>query len=460
MEAASGAHERPDPSVVRRVGLVTAAGSTIEWYDFFIFTTAAALVFPKLFFSPEFSPLAATLASFATLSVGFIARPIGGALWGHYGDKYGRKPSLVAALLVMAIATFLIGVLPSYATIGIAAPLLLTILRFLQGLAVGGQWGGGVLLATEYAPPERRGLFGSFPQLGVPAGLILGNGLFLIIAASVSPEAFLSWGWRVPFLASIVLIAVALYIQLRIEDTPVFRRLEERLEQQQREAGAKYGSPLVDVLRNHLGQVLIAAGVFFVANGAFYVLVTGLLDYGERVLGLPRSTMLFAVLVAAVAQAVTIVAASALSDRVGRKPVYLASCAALAVWTPVMFVMIDTKSTALIVLGVAIALGIHGGMYGPLAALFTEMFSARVRYSGASMGYQLAAVAGGGFAPLIMTSLLAATGTSLSVSAYMFVMCAITFFSTLAVKETYEDEMAADYYGHDLPAGSEKTPAS
>src|ERR671929_1144782 len=321
MTDASAQAAAPSPSTVRKVALAAMAGSAIEWYDFFIYLTAAALVFGPLYF-PGSSEVAGVLASFSTAAVGFVARPVGGILFGHFGDRLGRKPTLVIALLTMGTATMLVGLLPTFATIGVAAPIILFVLRFLQGLAVGGQWGGAMLLATEYAPPDKRGFYGSFAQVGVPVGLVLGNAFFLILTAVMSPEAFEIWGWRIPFLASIVLIGLAMYIQLRLEDTPAFRRLQERQQEAQEEGdGAQQRSPVLQVIREHPKQILLAAGAFFVVNGAFYVLITGMLDYGTRDLGLSRSAMLTAVLISSVAQIVMLPAWSLLSDRVGRRQV-------------------------------------------------------------------------------------------------------------------------------------------
>ncbi|HEV8225183.1 MAG TPA: MFS transporter, partial [Rubrobacteraceae bacterium] len=293
----------PSPSTVRKVALAAMAGSAIEWYDFFIYLTAAALVFGPLFF-PGSSEVAGVLAAFSTAAVGFVARPIGGLLFGHFGDRLGRKPTLVIALLTMGTATTLVGLLPTYMTIGVAAPIALFVLRFLQGLAVGGQWGGAVLLATEYAPEGKRGYYGSFAQMGVPVGLLLGNTVFLLISGIFGEQAFATWAWRIPFLLSVILIGIALYIQLRLEDTPVFRRLEER---QQEGEDAESSSPVLEVLRDHPKQVLLAGGAFFVVNGAFYVLITGMLDYGTRTLGLSQNVMLAAVLISAAVEAVAIV---------------------------------------------------------------------------------------------------------------------------------------------------------
>jgi metabolite-proton symporter len=436
----------PEPSTIRKVLVAACAASAIEWYDFFIYLTAAALVFPALFFPADIDPVAGVLASFSTAAVGFFARPVGGVLFGHFGDRMGRKKTLVTALLLMGIATTLVGLLPTYSTIGIWAAVALFVLRICQGLAVGGQWGGAMLLATEYAPPDKRGFYGSFAQVGVPIGLVLGNAFFLILTAVMSPEAFEAWGWRIPFLASIVLIGLAMYIQLKLEDTPAFRRLQERQQEAQEEEGdeARQRSPVLEVIRQHPKQILLAAGAFFVVNGAFYVMITGMLDYGTRDLGLSRSAMLTAVLISSVAQILMLPAWSILSDRVGRRPVYLAGAVLLGLWSFPLFWLVDTRNIVLITVALLLGQLFLSMMYGPQAALFSEMFSRQVRYSGASIGYQLAAVFAGGLAPIIMVWLLDTTGTSFSVSLYMFAMAVLTFFSVYLVTETYEGEMAED----------------
>jgi MFS family permease len=335
--------------------------------------------------------------------------------------------------------------LPTYATIGVWAAIALFVLRICQGLAVGGQWGGAVLLATEYAPSDKRGFYGSFAQIGVPVGLVLGNLFFLVLSVVQTPEAFEAWGWRLPFLASIVLIGLAMYIQLRLEDTPAFRRLQERQqESQQQEDGARQRSPMVEVIREHPKQVLLAAGAFFVVNGSYYIMITGILDYGTRDLGLSRSAMLTAVLISSFLQIFALPAFSALSDRVGRRPVYLSGAVLLGLWAFPMFWIIDTRSVVYITVALIVGQVFLSMMYGPQAALFSEMFSRGVRYSGASLGYQIAAVFAGGLAPIIMVWLLDTTGTSLSVSAYMFAMAVLTFVSVYLITETYEDQMTED----------------
>jgi metabolite-proton symporter len=446
----------PSPSTVRKVALAACTATSIEWYDFFIYLTAAALVFPTLFFPSDISPTAGVLASFATAAGGFVARPIGGALFGHFGDRLGRKPTLVFALVLMGVASTLIGLLPTFATIGIWAAILLAVLRVCQGLAIGGQWGGAALLATEYAPEDKRGFYGSFAQIGVPVGLILGNTIFLVLTATMSTDAFNAWGWRVPFLLSVVLIGLAMYIQLRIEDTPAYRQLQERAEQRQHEeqdgpeSGQEgEGSPLIAVFRDHPKQVLLAAAAYIVINGTFYILVTGMLDYGTRDLGLSRTTMLTAVLISSVFQIFALPAFAAVSDRVSRRRVYLAGAVLVALWAFPMFWLIDTRSFVLITVALVVGNALLSIMYGPQAALFAEMFSARVRYSGASMGYQLGSVVAGGLSPFIMTSLLAATGTSMSVAVYIVVMAVISFGAVYLITETYEDEMSEEIGGEE-----------
>src|ERR687885_1617236 len=312
---------RPSTSTITKVLVAACAATSIEWYDFFVYLTAAALVFPKLFFPADIDPVAGVLASFSTAAVGFVARPVGGVVFAHFGDRLGRKPTLVVVLLLMGIASTLVGLLPTYSAIGVWAAIALFVLRFCQGLAVGGQWGGAILLATEYAPSNKRGFYGSFAQIGVPVGLVLGNAFFLVLTTVQTPETFEAWGWRIPFLASVILIGIAMYIQLKLEDTPAFRQLQERQQQRQQEeeeGGARQRSPVLEVIIEHPKQVLLAAGAFFVVHGAYYVLVTGILDYGERGLELSRQSMLFTVLISSFAQIFLLAAWAALSDRICR----------------------------------------------------------------------------------------------------------------------------------------------
>lgn len=421
----------PSADRAPRALLVAALiASSIEWYDFFIYATAAALVFGPLFF-PGASPLVGVLLSFATFWAGFIARPLGGLVFGHLGDRVGRKPAVVTCLVLMGTATFLIGVLPGAAVLGVAAPTLLVLLRFLQGIAVGGQWGGIILLLTENSGGRRRGMAGTFGQMGVPLGVILGNVAFLVVGAFLDRGAFLAWGWRLPFLASAALAPVVLFIQLRVEDTPVFRQLRDRSAQQQAAT-----APLLEVVRDHKRAVLLGAGLLFATNSVFYISISGLLDYGTRELGMPRETLLVVSLLSSVVGVATTYVAGVLSDRFGRRPLVLAGAGLLAVWAFPFFWLVDTATTT----GVAVAAcvgGIGSSLtYGPLAAYLSELFEPRVRYSGASLAYQLAAILVSGGTPLLMTALLAATGTSASVSAYLLVMAVITLGSALGLRET------------------------
>lgn len=413
---------------MKRVVLVSLAGSTIEWYDFFIYGAAAALVFNQLFF-PSFVPLAGTLLAFSTFAVGFLIRPLGAVIFGHFGDKFGRKPALVTAMLTMGVATTAIGLLPTYETVGVLAPIMLITLRLIQGLALGGQWGGAVLLVTESAPNNERGFYGSFAQMGVPAALILSNLLFLAITVAVPTEAFTAWGWRIPFLLSIILIGVGLYAQSRLDDTPAMRNVHQ--------AHAEARSPVVDLFRTHSKAIALAAGATIVNGASYYILAVYMLSYGTEVLQLPRSTVLTGVLLSAVASGVAILAFAALSDRVGRRKVFLSGAALMALWAFPLFWLVDTGSAILI--GVALVVGqiFFSMTYGPAPALFSEMFGTQVRYSGVSVGYQIGSVLGGAFAPIIATSLYAAFGTSAAVSAYLVVVAVVSFASVFLVTETY-----------------------
>ncbi len=416
-------------SPIVRVAIASWIGTSIEWYDFFLYGTAAALVLGPLFFSPKLSPLAAQLSAFATFWVGFLARPVGGIVFGHFGDRLGRKNMLILTLLIMGIATFLVGCLPTYKDIGIIAPVLLVILRFAQGFAVGGEWGGAVLIATEHSPAARRGFFGSWPQFGVPIGLLLSSLIFSVVASSFPTAGFLSIGWRIPFLLSIVLVAVGLFIRLRITETPDFERV--------RETRTIARMPIIDVLRTNWKNVLLAAGAFFLTNGTFYIYVTFIVSYGSKILKVPSSFMLNGTLVGAVAMGVTILAAGALSDRLGRLPVYLAGAAFVGVMAFPVFWLINTRSPVLIALALAIGLGGIGIMYGPQAAFFSEMFGANVRYSGASLGYQITAIFAGGLAPFIATALLAQFhDASWPIALYIIGMAIITLVCTYLAGET------------------------
>lgn len=404
-------------SSIRQIAVASFIGTTLEWYDYFIYGTAAALVFPALFF-PGFSELAGTLASFATFAVGFFARPLGAVVFGHYGDKIGRKAMLVLTLLIMGIATFIIGLVPSYNAIGFAAPVLLVVLRLLQGFAVGGEWGGAVLMAVEHSSQGRQGFHGSWPQMGAPAGLALSTALFYPFAAL--PEAqFMAWGWRVPFLLSIALVVIGLFIRTRISETPAFSRVLES----ETEARA----PIVDVFREYPRNVVLATGARISIDVAFYIFAVYSLSYVSGQLGLPNSTVLLGLFIASVIEIFTMPAFSSLSDRVGQRPVFIAGAIFLGIFAYPYFLMLNTKVTVLIWLATILGLSFgHAAAYGPMASFIARLFGTRVRYSGAAISYQLAGVLGGALAPIIAVSLYQVVNGPALIALYMAALCVLT----------------------------------
>jgi metabolite-proton symporter len=415
----------PAAGSIRIVALASLIGTTIEWYDFFLYGTAAALVFNRLYF-PTFDPLAGTLAAFGTYTVGFVARPIGGIIIGHYGDRIGRKSMLILTLVIMGVATFGIGLLPTYAQIGPWAAVALVVLRLAQGFGVGGEWGGAVLMAVEHAPAGRRGFYGSWPQIGVPAGLLLSTAVFAQFAR-LPEEQFLSWGWRVPFLLSILLVGVGLIIRVRILETPAFARLKE--------AGTEAKRPIVEVLFNHPKEVLLAMGARLAENGAFYIYTVFVLVYGTQKVGIARETVLNGILIAAACALVAIPLCGALSDRLGRRPVYLFGACVTGLFAYPLFWLLDTGSTPLVWLALVVALVFgHAPMYGPQAAFLSELFGTRVRYSGASLGSQLSSVVAGGLSPFIATALLPYGRGALA--SYIIAMALVTIIAVLVASET------------------------
>jgi MHS family shikimate/dehydroshikimate transporter-like MFS transporter len=412
-------------SSIRVVALASLIGTTVEWYDFFLYGTAAALVFNRVFF-PTFDARLGTLAAFGTYSVGFFARPVGAIIIGHYGDRIGRKSMLILTLILMGVATFIIGLMPTYAQIGPWAAVALVVLRLIQGFGVGGEWGGAVLMAVEHAPAGARGFYGSWPQIGVPAGLLLSTAVFARFARL--PEVqFLSWGWRVPFLMSILLVGVGLIIRLRILETPAFARVKE--------ARTESRLPIVEVLRTHPKSVLLAMGARLAENGAFYVYTVFVLVYGTQKVGMDRQTVLNGVLIAAACAVFAIPLCGALSDRLGRRPVYLVGAFFTALFAYPLFCLLDTGSRPLVWLALVVALVFaHSPMYGPQAAFLAELFDTRVRYSGASLGSQLSSVIAGGLSPFVATALLPYGRVALA--AYIIVMALVTIVAVLIATET------------------------
>ena len=421
------------PSSVRRVVVASFIGTAIEWYDFFLYGTAAALVFNRLFF-PTLNPLSGTIAAFATYAVGFFARPIGGVVFGHFGDRVGRKSMLVTTLVMMGVATCLVGLLPTYHQVGLLAPIMLVLLRFVQGLAVGGEWGGAVLLVAEHSAIERRGFHASWVQVGVPVGMLLSTGAFSVVSSLPEP-AFLAWGWRIPFLLGILLTAFGYFVRLRVLESPVFARANA--------APTAPTLPIVEVLRHHRRSVLLSMGARLAENVFFYVFTVWVLSYATQQLGLARSTLLNGVLLGSAAQLVGIPLFGALSDRLGRRPVYVGGAVFLLLFTFPFFWLVETRSTALIWLAIAFGLIGHAAMYGPQAAFFSELFGTRTRYTGASLGYQLASPFAGGLAPLIASALLRWGGNQTwPVAIYLIATALITISCVLAARETNRRDLS------------------
>jgi metabolite-proton symporter len=427
---------------MRKVALTSLAGTSIEWYDFFLYGAAAALIFPKAFF-PEATPAMALILSFGTFAAGFIARPVGGIIFGHFGDRIGRKKTLIIALLLMGISSTMIGLLPTYAMIGIAAPILLTVLRFAQGIAIGGQWGGAMLLVTESAPADKRGYYGAFAQAGAPVGVILANLALIITSSLVSEDFFLTWGWRIPFIASVILIGISLYIQLNLEDTKAFKELETSNREKQEAEAAKtiIRSPILEALRKYPKRIVLAAGAFLSVQVTFYILIAFLLAYGVASAEMSRDDMLTAILISAAVMVPLQFMFSAYSDRHGRRGIFMLGAGLTAVWAFIIFPLVDTGNFYLIVLAITGGLTFLAMMYGPQAAFFTELFSTEVRYSGASLGYQLGAIIGGAFAPMIAVTLWTEYGI-FWVSVYIAFASLLALLSVFMLTETYKSDLS------------------
>ncbi|MET7639500.1 MFS transporter [Streptomyces sp. NPDC005438] len=435
---------RPGP--LKRVVAASLIGTTIEWYDFFLYGAAAALVFNKLFF-PDSDPLVGTLLSFLTYAVGFAARPVGALVFGHYGDRLGRKKLLVVSLMMMGGATFAIGLLPTHATVGSMAPVLLTALRLVQGFALGGEWGGAVLLVSEHGDARRRGFWASWPQTGAPAGQLLATGVLATLTALLSDAAFDSWGWRVPFLLSGLLVILGLWIRMSVDESPVFRQALRQAEARRAENAQNAENtenaentaerqPLLAVLRDHWRDVLVAMGARMAENISYYVITAFILVYVTDHLEMGQQTALNAVLIASAVHFGTIPLWGALSDRVGRRPVYLVGAVGIALWMFPFFSLLNTRSFPAMVLAVIVGLVLHGAMYAPQAAFFAELFATRMRYSGASIGAQFSSVAAGAPAPMIATALLADFDSSVPISLYVIASAVLTVIALACARET------------------------
>jgi metabolite-proton symporter len=433
MSTQSPAVEPRSTASIVKVVFASLVGTAVEWYDFFLYGSAAALVFGTLFF-PDADPVNATLLAFGTYAVGFAARPLGGIVFGHFGDRVGRKKMLIAALMLMGIATFAIGLLPTYATIGIAAPILLLVCRLAQGFAVGGEWGGAVLMAAEHGDEARRGYWSSWPQAGVPLGNLLATGVLFLLAAVQTDADFEAWGWRIPFLLSAVLVLIGLYVRLQIEESPVFQEAHAEIAAKKH---AESHMPLLEVIKTYPKEVLIAMGMRMAENISYYIFTIVVLAYATDFLGVGTDLILKMLLIGAAIQFCLVPALGALSDRVGRRPLYLAGAVGVGVWSFVFFGLIESQSSGQVFLAVVVGLFFHSLMYAPQAAFFSELFGTSVRYTGASVGYQLASIFAGALAPIIATAILKANdGDPTGIGVYVSIASVISVIAVLVAKET------------------------
>ncbi len=416
-----------DPKAMRKVALASAIGNTIEYYDFTLYATATALVFNKIFF-PSHDPLVGTLAAFATFFVGYCARPLGGILFGHFGDRIGRKTALLLTMIIMGVGTFLIGLVPSYETIGIWAPISLLLLRLVQGIGIGGEYGGGMVMTVEHAPADRRGFFSSLVHIGVPAGFLIPIALLGLLSSNMSEQDFLSWGWRLPFLFSIVLVAVGLFIRFQISETPEFKRILEE--------GKAAEIPVVEAVRDHRRNIILGIGAKMAESGLFNIYAVFAIAYCVNVLGLPSQVVLNGVLVGCALECLTLPFFGALSDRIGRRAVYIGGLLFQVALAFVFFAMLDSGNIAYIWIAIALGLAIgHGSVFGAQGAFFSELFPARIRYSGLSLVQQIGPIIGGGVSPLIATTLLAEYSNNvMPIVLYMALMALVSAACAFALR--------------------------
>jgi metabolite-proton symporter len=431
----------PGQNSIVKVVFASLVGTAVEWYDFFLYGSAAALVFGALFF-PESDPVNATLLAFGTYAVGFAARPLGGIVFGHFGDRVGRKKMLVVSLMMMGVATFAIGLLPTYATIGVAAPILLLVCRLAQGFAVGGEWGGAVLMAAEHGDEKNRGFWSSWPQAGVPLGNLLATGVLFVLAAFQSDADFEAWGWRIPFLLSAVLVLIGLYVRLQLEESPVYQEAKAEIADKKQ---AESHLPIMEVIKTYPKEVLIAMGMRMAENISYYIFTIVVLAYAGDFLGVSTDLILQMLLIGAAIQFFLVPALGALSDRVGRRPLYLVGAVGVGVWSFFFFGLIESQSSGQVLLAVVVGLFFHSLMYAPQAAFFSELFGTSVRYTGASVGYQLASIFAGALAPLIATAILKANdGDPTGIGIYVSIASAITIVAVLFAKETKASSLRHD----------------
>lgn len=448
VDTASASTSRLDLAKMRQIALASVIGTTVEWYDLFVFGTASALVFNKIFF-PSFDPIVGTMLAFGTFASAYIARMVGAIIFGHFGDRLGRKSMLLVSLLTMGAATFAIGLLPDYNSIGIMAPLLLLSLRVIQGLALGGEWGGAVLMTVEHAPPARRGFYGSLVQVGVPAGTLIANVAFLIVASTVSTEALYSWGWRIPFLASVLLVTVGIYIRLHIEETPSFQAVKT--------AGAKAKMPFAALMAKYWKQVVLGGVATLSTGSTFTLLVASGVSYGKKELGHSESLMLWVVLASCILGLFLIPFFGKLSDKYGRKPIIFAGVAAEAALAFPMFWLMDTKSVALLFVAYLAMMTAFCANYGPIATFLAELFGSKVRYSGLSVAYMLSGLLGSAATPFVTTWLLGMTGQSSSIAWYIMAAAGLSLVALFLLTETrYGNIDAVD----EAPASDASTEAA